>query len=47
MNYNLMLKGDVENLTSGQGHDQTGKGYVACQSIHIVDLNTPKVFPLL
>ena len=40
MNYQLTLKGNVENLTSGQGHDLTRKGHVAYQSIRMVDLNT-------
>ena len=47
MNYNLTLKGQLENLTSGQGHDLTGKGHVAYQSIRIVELNTSKAFSSL
>ena len=44
MNYKLTSKGHFENLTSGQGHDVTGKGHVANQSIRIVELNTSEVF---
>ena len=47
MNYHLTLKGHVENLTSGQGHDLTLKGHVAYQSICIVGLNTSIVFSSL
>ena len=47
MIYNLTLKGHVESLTSGQGHDLTRKGHVAYQSIRIVDLNTSMVFSSL
>ena len=47
MNYNLTLKGHLENLTSGQGHDLTRKGHVAYQLIRIVDLNTSEVFSSL
>ena len=47
MIYNLTLKGHVENLTSGQGHDLARKGHVAYQSIRIVGLNTSMVFSLL
>ena len=28
MNYNLTLKGYVENLTLSQGHDMIGKGHM-------------------
>ena len=35
MIYNLTLKDQVENLTSGHGYDLTGKGHVAYQSIRI------------
>ena len=38
MNYNLTLKGNIETLTSGQGHDLIGKGHVAYQSIRMVYL---------
>ena len=44
MSYNLILKGHVENLTSGQGHDLARKCHVANQSIRIVGLNTSMVF---
>ena len=47
MNYNLTLKGQLENLTSGQGHDLTGKGHVAYQSVRNVEPNTPKAFSAL
>ena len=40
MNYNLALKGHLENLTSDQGHDLIGKGHVAYQSSRMVVLNT-------
>ena len=40
MNYNLTLKGHVENFTTWQGHDLIAKGHVAYQSIRIVGLNT-------
>ena len=39
MNYNLILKGHLENLAPSQGHDLIGKGYVAHQSIRIIDLS--------
>ena len=38
MNYNLTLKGHVENLITGQGHDLIKKSHVAYQSIRIVGL---------
>ena len=44
MNYNLTLKGHFENLTSGQGLDQIGKGHAAYQSIRMVVLNRPGRF---
>ena len=44
MIYNVTLKGHVENLTSGQGHDLIRNGHVACQSIRIVGMNTSMVF---
>ena len=47
MNYNLTLKGHLENLTSGQGHELIGKGHVAYQSIRMLVLNTSMVFSLL
>ena len=47
MSYNLILKSELKTLTIGQGHDLTGKGRVAYQSIRIVKLNTSKVFLLL
>ena len=47
MNYNLTLKGHLENLTKGQGHYVTGKGHVAYLSIRIVGLNTSLVFSSL
>ena len=47
MNYKLTLKDQLENLTSGQGHDLTGKGHVAYQSIRNVELNTFKAFSAL
>ena len=47
MDYNLTLKGKLENLTSGQGHDLTGKGHVAYQSIRNVEPNTSQAFAAL
>ena len=51
MNYHLTLKGNLENLTSGEGHDLIGKGHVANQSdpyqIRMVALHTSMVFSLL
>ena len=47
MSYNLTLRGHVENLTSGQGHDLIGKGHVVYQSIRIAGLNTFMVFSSL
>ena len=47
MNYNLTLKGHVENLTSGQGHDLIRNGHAAYQSFHCVSLNTSMVFSSL
>ena len=44
MNYNLTLKGHVENLTKGQGHDLAENVHVAYQSIRIVGLNTSVTF---
>ena len=47
-NCDFSLKGHFKNLTwdkvKDQGHGLIGKGHVAHQSIHIVDLNTSKVF---
>ena len=40
MSYNLTLKGQLEILTSGQGHDLTGKRHVAYQSTRNVEPNT-------
>ena len=47
LKFDLDRKGHLENLTSGQGLDLTGKGNVAYQSIRIVKLNTSDVFSLL
>ena len=47
MNYQLTLKGHLENLTGGQGHDLIGKGNDAYQSIRIINLSTSMVFSLL
>ena len=47
MNYNLTLKGQVENLKSGHGHHLIGKGHVAYKSTRIVMLNTSNVFSSL
>ena len=44
MNYKLTWKGHFENLTSGQGHDLTGKSHVAYHSIRIVELNTSDMY---
>ena len=41
---NLTLKGHVENLASGQGHDLILKGHVAYHSIRIVGLNTSIIY---
>ena len=35
---NMTSKGQVENLTFGQGHDLTRIGHVACQSIRLVKI---------
>ena len=43
MNYNLTLKGHVENLNNGQGHNLIRKGHAAYQLIHIVGLSTSMV----
>ena len=40
----MTLKGQVENLTSGQGHDLTRIGHVAYQSIRLVETNTLNLF---
>ena len=40
----MYLKGHIEQLTQGQGHDLTGKGQVAYQLIRIVGLNTYMTF---
>ena len=37
MIYEMTLKGHFENVTLGQGHDLIAKGYVAYQSIRVVD----------
>ena len=47
MIYNLTLKGHVDNLTSGQGHDLIRKDHIAYQSIRIVDLSTSMVISSL
>ena len=47
INYNLTLKGHVESLTLGQGHDLIRKSHVACQSTRIVGLNIFIVFSSL
>ena len=44
MNYNLTLKGHIENFTLGQGHDLIGIGHVAYQSIRMVILNKSMMF---
>ena len=43
MIYNMTSKGQVENLTSGQGHDLTEIGHVAYHSIRIDEKNTINV----
>ena len=43
MIYNMTSKGQVENLTSGQGHDLTEIGHVAYHSIRIDETNTINV----
>ena len=40
----MTSKGQVDNLTSGQGHDLTRIGHVAYQSIRLVKTNTLKLF---
>ena len=45
MNYDLTLKGHIENFTQSQGPDLIGRGNVAYQSICIVVLNTLKSRP--
>ena len=44
MIYNMTLKGEVENFTSGQGHDLTRIGHVAYNSIRLVKTNTLNSF---
>ena len=43
MMYNMTSKGQVEHLTSGQGHDLTEIGHIAYHSIHIDETNTMNV----
>ena len=43
MMYNMTSKGQVEHLTSGQGHDLTEIGHVAYHSIRIDETNTMNV----
>ena len=47
MIYKLTLKDHLENFTSGQGHDPTGKGYLVpipiSRSVPTVELNTSEV----
>ena len=40
MIYKMTSKGQLENLTSGQGHDLTQIGHVAYQSIRLDETNT-------
>ena len=47
MMYDLTLKGHLENLTLGQGHNLIRKGHVAYHSIRIGGLNTSMVFSSL
>ena len=44
MTYDLTLKGQTQNLTSGQGHVMTDIGHVAYQSMRLDDANTMKPF---
>ena len=43
MIYNMTSKGQVENLTSGQGHDLTEIGHVAYHLMRIDETNTINV----
>ena len=43
MIYNMTSTGQMQDMTSGQGHDLTQKGHVAYQSIRIVEMNMMRV----
>ena len=44
MMYNLTSKDQLQNLTSGQGHDLTRKGHIVYHVMRLDETNTMKLF---